>query len=88
MADTPLDYHIKYDLIRDTLVLMNINPQERAKAVERMNQIQKERNISRVKRQLYENYEKQEKVRNAQEMRDKYEEKNIGKFTKIYPCKS
>jgi len=41
VTDTPLDRFIKYGLIKDTLVLMNITPSSRAKAVEKMNQIQK-----------------------------------------------
>ena len=41
VTDTPLDRFIKYGLIKDTLVLMNITPSSRAKAVEKMNQISK-----------------------------------------------
>lgn len=29
VTDTPLDYHIKYALIKDTLLLMNISPSSR-----------------------------------------------------------
>jgi len=66
VTDTPLDYHIKYALIKDTLTLMNITPQSRNQAVEQMNRIQKEKNIRRQKRQLYENIDKQERVKVAQ----------------------
>ena len=41
VADTPLDRQIKYSLIKDTLILMNINPESRNKAVEKMNKLQK-----------------------------------------------
>ena len=53
VTDTPLDRFIKYGLIKDTLLLMNITPESRAKAVDKMNQIQKEKNMGKGKRQLY-----------------------------------
>jgi tubulin polyglutamylase TTLL6/13 len=87
VTDTPLDYHIKFSLIKDTLVLMNVTPESRAEAMERINKLQKERAMKRQKRQLYENIDKQERVKAAQEERDAYEDKNLGKFTKVYPVK-
>lgn len=66
MTDTPLDYHIKFSLIKDTLTLMNINTQSRAEAIECITKLQKERALKRQKRQLYENVDKQERVRAAQ----------------------
>ena len=53
VTDTPLDRFIKYGLIKDTLLLLNITPESRAKAVDKMNQIQKEKNMGKGKRQLY-----------------------------------
>jgi tubulin polyglutamylase TTLL6/13 len=53
VTDTPLDYHIKFSLIKDTLTLMNINPQSRAEAIECITKLQKERALKRQKRQLY-----------------------------------
>jgi tubulin polyglutamylase TTLL6/13 len=41
VTDTPLDYHIKFDLIKDTLVLMNINSKSKVSMVEKANQIYK-----------------------------------------------
>lgn len=41
VTDTPLDYHIKYNLILDTLRLMNINQESRVSAYERIARIQK-----------------------------------------------
>jgi hypothetical protein len=41
--------------------------------------------MKRQKRQLYENADKQEKVKAAQEERNRIEDQNIGKFTRIYP---
>jgi tubulin polyglutamylase TTLL6/13 len=59
VADTPLDRFIKFALIKDTLQLLNITPEARAKAIEKMSRIQREKNIGRQKRQLYENLDKQ-----------------------------
>lgn len=41
VTDTPLDYHIKFSLIRDTLILMNINIESRNEALERIRRLQK-----------------------------------------------
>lgn len=43
--------------------------------------------MKRQKRQLYENIDKQERVKAAQEEREAYEDKHLGKFTRIYPLK-
>lgn len=53
VTDTPLDYHIKYSLIKDTLVLMNVTIAARNEALEQMHKLQKEKTMSRQKRQLY-----------------------------------
>lgn len=86
-TDTPLDYHIKFSLIKDTLLLMNITPDSRNAAMERIGKLQKERQMKKQKRQLYENIDKQERVKAAQEQRDAYEDKHLGRFTKVYPLK-
>ena len=52
VTDTPLDYHIKYDLIKDTLKLMNINSKSKAATLERMSQIARDKLVN-GKRQLY-----------------------------------
>lgn len=72
VTDTPLDYHIKFGLIRDTLNIMNVNVESRNQALERIAKIQREKALRKQKRQLYENFEKQERVKAAQEERDEY----------------
>ena len=66
---------------------MNINSESRLLAMDRINKIQKEKMMKRQKRQLYENIDKQERVKAAQEEREAYEDKHLGKFTRIYPLK-
>ena len=41
VTDTPLDYHIKYSLIKDTLNLMNITQKTRARTIDYMAKLQK-----------------------------------------------
>lgn len=45
---------------------MNISPESRVMAMDRINKIQKEKMMKRQKRQLYENIDKQERVKAAQ----------------------
>lgn len=41
--------------------------------------------MKRQKRQLYENVDKQERVKAAQEERNAFEDKHLGRFTRIHP---
>lgn len=82
-TDTPLDYKIKFDLIKDTLTLMNINEKMKKQLLKKTNAYERER-ITTAKR-LVENEERKEKVKEAQLFRDAYEKVNKGKYTKIYP---
>jgi tubulin polyglutamylase TTLL6/13 len=41
VTDTPLDYHIKFGLIKDTLNLMNVNVESRNQSLERIAKIQR-----------------------------------------------
>ena len=54
VADTPLDRFIKFSLIKDTLNILNVTPEARAKAIDKMNKLNKDRNMgNKQKRQLY-----------------------------------
>ena len=48
-TDTPLDYHIKYNLIKDTLVLLNINQETKKQLVNKTNSYNRER-VTNAKR--------------------------------------
>jgi tubulin polyglutamylase TTLL6/13 len=45
-TDTPLDYFIKFNLIKDTLILMNIGEESKKKLVEKTKCYQRERIIT------------------------------------------
>ena len=48
-TDTPLDYFIKFNLIKDTLVLMNVNEGSKKKLLQKTNAYQRER-VTNIKR--------------------------------------
>lgn len=48
-TDTPLDYKIKYSLIKDTLLLLNINEKTKKQLVKKTNTYERER-ITNVKK--------------------------------------
>lgn len=68
-TDTPLDQTIKFNLIKDTLTLLNINTQTKNELFNRAKEINKERLIS-GKRQIYEGREREEAILEAQRVRD------------------
>lgn len=48
-TDTPLDYFIKFNLIKDTLTLMNVNQTTKKQLVKKTNSYQRER-VTNAKR--------------------------------------
>ncbi len=56
-TDTPLDYQIKKNLIKDTLKLMNITVSKKATLIERAREINKERLLT-GKRNIFEGAER------------------------------
>ncbi|CAD8154125.1 unnamed protein product [Paramecium pentaurelia] len=83
-TDTPLDSIIKKNLIRDTLILMNVN----IKAKNQIIQSRREQLQQRVltgKKQKITQEEKQAQIQKYQKLRDEYENNNLGDFIKIYP---
>ena len=82
-TDTPLDYQIKFNLIKDTLLLLNVNEETKKELIAKTNNYQRER-VTNGKR-LIETEEQKERVRLAQLERDRYENEHLGRYTKIYP---
>ena len=82
-TDTPLDYQIKFNLIKDTLVLLNINEETKKQLIAKTNNYQRER-VTNGKR-LIETEEQKQKIKTAQLERDRYENEHLGRYTKIYP---
>ena len=83
-TDTPLDQFIKFNYIKDSLTIMNINEKTKNQLIK----IQKEACQLRVmtgKKVKLTVEERQAKKKELIEKKMKYEMKNIGKFERIYP---
>jgi tubulin polyglutamylase TTLL6/13 len=83
-TDTPLDNTIKTNYIKDSLVLMNINPKTKDAIIKERKEACQQRVITGKKVKLTPE-EKEIERKKAQSEREKYEAKNIGGFKKIYP---
>lgn len=78
-TETPIDHLIKSNLIRDTLVLMNVTPPARDKALREAKEIV-DRRVFTGKMNKVSPEERQRMVRELQKERDEYEKKHLGSF--------
>ena len=86
-TDTPLDDLIKSNLIKDTLVLMNINHKSRQATIDETKQIQHKRVLTgKVLRFTPE--ERQQRVQELQAEREAFEKEHLGSYERIYPAKN
>lgn len=84
-TDTPLDELIKKNLIRDSLVLMNINTASKTTIINAKREEINNRVLTGKKMKLAP--EEREALRaEAQKQRDVFEDQHLGGFEKIYPC--
>ena len=82
-ADTPLDRHIKKNLIADTLNLLNINEKWKKEMKTRRDKEIQDRMMS-GKRKKYTPQERQALTVEQARRRDQYEKQHLGRFTKIF----
>ena len=81
-TDSPLDLKIKFDLITQALKLLNIRPENRLNFVNRQKREILERSVSKA---FQKNKDKKvEEILKAQKKRDKWENKHLGDFEKIF----
>lgn len=85
-TDTPLDHKIKFNLIKDTLVLMNINSKSKQELFAKAKELNKDRLLT-GKRQIFEGKDRDAAVEEAQKLRDDFEDKHLGGFQRIFPLK-
>lgn len=86
-TDTPLDTLIKENLIKDTLVLMNVTNRAKNDALSLKKREILERTLTGKK--LWKNKEERElEVKKISHKRDSWEEKHIGNFERIFPLKN
>lgn len=86
-TDTPLDRNIKMNVIHDTLKLMNITLEAKAKfkKSERVN-MRKRVLTGKFSRMTAE--ERQAEVEKAQKERDEWESQNLGGYERVYPIEN
>lgn len=83
-TDTPLDQNIKKNLIKDTLVLMEVTKDFKERTVNERKQYRNARMMTGKTIKITPE-ERKEKIKEAQQRRDAYISANMGGFTKIYP---
>ena len=81
-TDTPLDKAVKRAVIRDSLVLMNIDQKHRVKYFKDQKKEFEKRTVNLAKPNAG---QKEEAARKAKEERDLYEEAHLGGFKRLYP---
>jgi tubulin polyglutamylase TTLL6/13 len=82
-ADTPLDRHIKKNLIADTLTLLNVTDKWKKEMKARRDKEIQDRMMS-GKRKKYTPEERQALIIEEARRRDEYEKQHMGRFTKIF----
>jgi len=83
-TDTPFDHKVKYELIADTIKILHVSYKNRL----RYNQQKQEEYNAKVLGKTVAKISKEtreELRRQAMEVRDKYECKHLGNYTRIYP---
>lgn len=70
-TDTPLDFKIKFNLIKDTLTLLNINVKQKLELITHTKEINKERLLT-GKRHIFEGKEREVLIEEALHLRDEY----------------
>ena len=84
MTDSPLDYQVKKNLLRDTIHLLNLNLKRKNKyikeqKIETANRMVGKSRLTQVERDVI----REKKLR----IKDKYENSNMGDFQNMYPLK-
>ncbi|CAD8188256.1 unnamed protein product [Paramecium octaurelia] len=84
-TDSPLDQYIKANLIEDTLVLMNVNREEKYRLIQEKHQEMQKRILTGRNIRMTQE-DRKAIVEQYQLIRDAYEDEHLGGFEKIYPC--
>eukprot|EP00826_Nyctotherus_ovalis_P056676 TRINITY_DN769_c0_g8_i1.p1 TRINITY_DN769_c0_g8~~TRINITY_DN769_c0_g8_i1.p1 ORF type:complete len:502 (+),score=110.94 TRINITY_DN769_c0_g8_i1:321-1826(+) len=84
-ADTPFDQKVKTELIADTIKLLRLDPAHRIIHAEKEQARLNARAYTRTIQDKITREEREEAKESSMAERDKYEQKNGGGFTRIYP---
>ncbi|XP_077989048.1 tubulin polyglutamylase ttll6-like isoform X1 [Glandiceps talaboti] len=85
-TDAPLDKEVKETLIYDTYNILNFTPFDRKKYIDEERKKVKERLFQRQKPKEVRQQEFEESQANYLEIIEKWEDKHMGNFRRIYPC--
>ena len=83
VTETPLDHHIKYSLIQDTIMLMNVSLENKKEKVLNRQQFTKDREGGKFKKPTAEG--KMALRLEEHNRRNRYEDSHLGNYEKIYP---
>lgn len=84
MTDSPLDYSVKKNLIRDTFHILNLSWKRKNKYISNL----KNDMANRLAGKQRANLEEREAQRlKKQKIKDKFEQNNLGDFQNLYPLK-
>lgn len=84
MADSPLDYKVKKNLLRDTFHMLNLNWKRKNRYINQVKTEMASRLVGKHKMTTEEReFQRQKKLR----MKDKFEQTNMGDFQNLYPLR-
>ena len=83
--DTPFDYKLKTELIKDTIKLLHLDPFDKMTYLEKERERVNSRTYARVMRDSLSKKEREQFIHKAMIKRDNYELMNSGRFIRIYP---
>ena len=83
-TDTPFDKKVKSELLKDTIILLNMNPMKRVKYYQKRNANMEKRYLSKGNKKLTKEERKDKKIHYMQK-KDKYELEHCGNYERIYP---
>ncbi|CAG9327501.1 ttll-11_9 [Blepharisma stoltei] len=85
-TDSPLDWKIKYEVITEALTLLNVSYNNRIRVENKQKQDVLKRSTGKKNEVVKE--DKLQEIAKAQQLRDKWETKHLGGYTKIFPCEN
>lgn len=84
-TDSPLDWKVKKNVIKDTMVLLGVKAKTRKKYLkDKKAEVMKRAFTGKIQKESKE--ERIEIAKTAQVARDKWENSHLGGFKKLYPC--
>lgn len=84
MTDSPLDYQVKKNLLRDTLHMLNLTWKRKNRYIKQQKDDMANRLVGKSRQTMEEREALKEK---KMRIKDKFENNNMGDFQNLYPLK-